>query len=261
MSKTIDAGGLRVHYESKGDPDSPVVVLSHALGTSMSLWNGQVAALAGSFRVVRYDIRGHGDTEVKPGAYTIEMLGHDLIALLDALDIGVAHVAGVSLGGFLGQWLAVNAPERLGRLVLANTAARVGTAAGWDARIAAVRDGGIESIADGSISRWFTPAFVASEPATVGAMRNVLLSTSREGYTSCCAAIREMDLRSTAHCIRAKTLVITGTRDESTPPSDAEWLARQIPGGRCVTLRAAHLANVEVRDQFNREVVEFLSEA
>jgi 3-oxoadipate enol-lactonase len=261
MSAMINAGGLRVHYESTGDRKRPVVVLSHALGTDLRLWDGQVDPLARFFRVVRYDIRGHGRSEVTPGPYSIGLLGRDLIALLDALDINAAHIAGVSLGGFIAQWVAANAPDRVGRIVLANTAPRVGTAAGWDSRIAIIRGQGIEGIVDGSISRWFTPEFIAREPATIASIRRALSETSADGYVSCCEAIREMDLRGLAPRIRARTLAVAGARDEATTPSDAEWLARNVPDGRWATYPAAHLANVEARDQFNTEVVQFLSEA
>jgi 3-oxoadipate enol-lactonase len=261
MSAVIDAGGLRVNFESTGDPASPVIVLCHALGTNLGLWDGQVDVLARSFRVMRYDVRGHGRTEVTPGPYSIDMLGRDLIALMDALDIEAAHVAGVSLGGFIVQWVAANAPDRVRRIVLANTAPRVGTAAGWDERIALVRDQGIDGIVEGSISRWFTPEFISREPATIAATRRALVETSADGYASCCGAIREMDLRSLAPRIRARTLVVAGAQDQATTPADAEWLARNIPGGRWATYPAAHLANLEARDQFNRDVSQFLSEA
>jgi 3-oxoadipate enol-lactonase len=197
---------------------------------------------------------------VTASPYTIELLGQDLLALLDALGIDAAHIAGVSLGGFIGQWVAANAPDRVRRLILANTAARVGTPAGWDSRIALVRDQGIEAIADASIGRWFTPGFAEREPAVIAATRRTLLETSRVGYANCCAAIRDMDLRSLAPRIRARTLVVTGIHDQSTPSSDAEWIAHSVPDGRSITYSAAHLANVEAGDQFNRDVIQFLSE-
>jgi 3-oxoadipate enol-lactonase len=147
------------------------------------------------------------------------------------------------------------------RLVLSNTAAQIGTPAGWNSRISAVREQGIDAIVDGSIERWFTPSFIAREPATIEAIRRVLRTTSAEGYASCCEAVRDMDLRESAPRIRAPTLVIAGDADQSTTPADAEWLASHIPGGRAVVLSAAHLANIEARDAFNAELTAFLSGA
>jgi 3-oxoadipate enol-lactonase len=259
VSETIDARGLRVNFEVTGSSRAPVVVLSHALGTDLGLWDPQAEAMAKTFRVLRYDTRGHGRTQVTPGPYSIDLLAGDLIALLDSLEIQRVHIAGVSLGGFIGQWVAANAPDRVDRLVLANTAARVGTASGWNTRIEAVRSHGISAIVQGSIERWFTKEFIAREPATIESTRRTLLATPVEGYTGCCAAIRDMDLRGLASSIRARTLVVTGTADESTPPADAEALARAIPKARCVTYTAAHLANVEARADFNRDIIRFLS--
>jgi 3-oxoadipate enol-lactonase len=259
MSTTIEAGGLRVNFELTGDPENPVVVLSHALGTNFRLWNSQVEILSRSFRVLRYDIRGHGGTEVAPGPYAIDMLARDLLALLDGLGIDKAHMAGVSLGGFIAQWLGANARDRVGRLVLANTAAKVGSRDGWNSRIALVREGGMEAIAQASIERWFTPGFISREPAAIETARRALVETTAEGYVGCCAAIRDMDLRELSPRVEASTLVIAGSADQSTTVADAEWLARHMPRARVVVHSAAHLSNVEARDRFNDDVMRFFS--
>jgi 3-oxoadipate enol-lactonase len=259
MTDRILANGIRTAYELSGDETRPVVVLSHHLGTNYRIWDRQVELLSPTFRVLRYDIRGHGDTEIADAPYTIEMLGEDVTSLLDALDIERAHFVGASLGAFIGQWLGARASSRIERLVLVNTAPWRGPPAGWDARIAMVREQGVESVVDASIERWFTPEFAARERRTVDAIVEMLRDTSVEGYTGCCAAIRDLDLRPSARDIGAPTLVVVGSEDQATPPSDSEWLVHHIPGASSVTLSAAHMANIEAADAFTAAVARFLS--
>jgi 3-oxoadipate enol-lactonase len=189
------------------------------------------------------------------------MLGGDVVHLMDALSIERAHFVGASLGGFIGQWLGSCARDRVDHLVLVNTAPRIGPPAGWDARIAEVREQGISAVVDPSIQRWFTPAFVSREPAVVDSVRAMLLATSAEGYIGCCAAIRDLDLRPLAPTIDAPTLVIAGSADFATPVADAEWLANHIPNAAYATLDAAHMANLEAAPEFTAAIVGFLSNA
>jgi 3-oxoadipate enol-lactonase len=261
MMEHVIANGIRTAYELSGHAGRPVVVLSHHLGTNYRIWDAQVDGLVPSFRVLRYDIRGHGDTDVPAAPYSIEMLGQDDVALLDALDIERAHFVGASLGGFIGQWLGARASSRLDRMVLVNTAPWIGPAAGWDARIAMVRDRGIESVVAASIERWFTPDFVARDRASVDSIVEMLRNTAVEGYAGCCGAIRDLDFRPTATEITPWTLVIAGNADQATPPKESEWLARHIPRATGVTLPAAHMANVEAAQEFTALVARFLSNA
>ncbi|MGA8022930.1 MAG: 3-oxoadipate enol-lactonase [Candidatus Acidiferrales bacterium] len=255
----IDANGTRFNYQIDGPVRAPVIVFSNSLGTTLSMWDSQVPALSQKFRVVRYDMRGHGLTTVTPGPYTIEGLARDVVGLLDALKIERAHFCGISIGGALGQWLGVNAADRFSRLVLSNTAARIGTPDGWDARIKTVSEGGMASIADAVVSRWFTESFVNRSPEEAEAMRRMLLHTPPEGYVATCAALREMDQRETVARVSAPTLVIAGARDAVTTPADAHFLTDRIKGAQYAELNAAHLSNIEEADAFTSALMNFIA--
>jgi 3-oxoadipate enol-lactonase len=254
----VDAGGARIHYRSDGAEGAPALLLSHSLGTDLSMWDAQVPALSGRHRVIRYDARGHGASAVTPGPYSIERLGQDAVALLDALGVERASFCGLSMGGMVGIWLGLHAPGRVERLVLCNTGARIGTPAIWGERIEAVRRSGLASVADAVLGRWFGAAFAAAQAPEVERMRQMLLSTSPEGYAACCAAVRDADARDAVSGIRAPTLVIAGSRDAATPPADGRLLADRIPGARYLELEAAHLSNVEAARPFTQAVLEFL---
>jgi 3-oxoadipate enol-lactonase len=247
-----------IHYRLDGD-GAEVLVLSNSLGTDLGLWDAQAPAFAERFRVLRYDGRGHGGSEVTPGAYTIELLARDLLALLDGLSLTRVHLCGLSLGGQVGLWLALHAPERLGRLVLCNTGPRIGTVDIWNARMEAVRRGGVEAVARGAIERWFTPAFRERDPVEVERLRRMLLATPAEGYIGACAAVRDLDVRDAVSRVGVPTLVVTGSADAATPPEDARRLAEAIPGARYVELPAAHLSNIEAAGDFTAAVTTFLS--
>lgn len=255
---TVAAGDLRVRYEAAGPPGAPVVVLSHSLGTDLGMWEPQVPALARRLRVLRYDTRGHGGTTVTPGAYTLAQLAEDVLRLLDALDVAQAHFCGLSMGGLIGMWLGAHARGRVRRLVLSNTAARIGTVEGWNERIASVRARGMESVAAAVAERWFSREFRARSPAAVARARAWLGSTAPDGYAGCCAAIRDADERADVRAITAPTLVIAGSRDPSTPPAEGRRLAEAIPGARYVELPASHLAGLEAAEAFTSELTGFL---
>ena len=223
------------------------------------MWEPQLVSLAACFRVIRYDTRGHGDSEVTPGPYSIAMLAGDALALLDALSVPRAHFCGVSMGGMIGMWIGVHTPDRLDRLILANTAARIGNADMYDARIDAVRKGGTAAVASGVFTRWFTPALPEQPTPIVSKLRATFERTSAEGYAACCAAVRDMDERNALSRIRAPTLVIAGSQDLATPPADGRYVAERVPGARYVELPAAHLSNVEAAPAFTQALLQFLS--
>jgi 3-oxoadipate enol-lactonase len=210
------------------------------------MWDPQVESLTRAFRVVRYDHRGHGGSPVPAGPYTIEDLGRDPLHLLDRLGLERVSFCGLSLGGMVGMWIASNAPDRIDRLVLCCTAARMLRPDDFAARARTVREHGMDEIADTLIGRWFTPSFPARHPDTVARIRAILLSTPREGYAGACEAIARMDLRGDLPRITAPTLVIGAEQDQSTPPEKSREIAQGIPGAELVVIpNAAHIANVE----------------
>jgi len=254
----LEINGARLHYRWDGPEDRPALVLSNSLGTNLSMWDQQVRDFSRHFRLLRYDMRGHGESGLPAAACTIDELGGDVIALLDALELQRVSFCGLSLGGAIGQWIGIHHPERVGKLVLANTAAKFGTPEDWTARIEQVRRAGIESLLPGALDRWFTADYQAAEPEVVARIRAMLLSTPREGYIACCEALREIDQRALLAKIAAPTLVISGAGDVATPAAQGEFLARAIPGARFLWLPAAHLSNIEAAPQFTSAVLEFL---
>lgn len=256
----IDVNGTRFNYQLDGLPNAPVVVFSNSLGTNLSMWDRQIPALTRKFRVLRFDMRGHGLSSVTPGPYTIEGLASDVVGLLDVLKIARTHFCGISIGGALGQWLGVNAANRFKSLVLSNTAARIGTADTWNTRIKNVREGGMAAIADAVISRWFSEDFVKKFPEAVEATRQMLLHTPPEGYVATCAALREMDQRETVERVSVRTLVIAGAKDAVTTPADARFLVERIHGAQYAELNAAHLSNIEDADVFTDALMKFIAQ-
>ena len=254
----VSVSNSQIYYEMQGPSSAPVLVLSNSLGTNVGLWNPQLLELAREFCILRYDMRGHGQSEVSPAPYSIPQLAQDVLDLLDALNLSTVHFCGLSIGGAIGMALAVRAPKRLGKVILSNTAAKIGTGESWNARIAAVRKGGMTAIADPVLERWFTPDFRQRAPAAIAATRSMLLNTPPEGYIGCCEALRDMDLRDTIAQIRVPTLVIAGTCDSATTPADARFLVNAITGSEYVELQAAHLSNVEAAGQFTASTLRFL---
>jgi 3-oxoadipate enol-lactonase len=225
---------------------APVLVLGNSLGTTGELWRPQLAALAARFRLLRYEHRGHGGSPAPPGPYTIAGLGADVLRLLDESGIETAHHCGVSLGGMVGMWLAVNAPDRIGALALCCTSACLPPAQMWAGRAALVRSAGMASISQQIVGRWFTPAFAARHPGVAaGFVATMERRVVPEGYAGCCEAIAAMDLRPLLGSVTARTLVIAGADDPATPPWYGAAIASAVPGARLRVIRgAAHLANV-----------------
>lgn len=229
----------------EGPAGRPVLVLGNSLGTSRAVWDRQVPALATRFRLLRYELPGHGGSPAPAGPYTIAQLGSGVLALLDEHGIDRAAYCGISLGGMIGMWLAASFPHRFAALGLVCTSAYMPPASLWWARIDQVRAAGMGSVREPSLGRWFTPEFARREPGLVAAFGADLERTDVSGYTGCCAAIAEMDLRPLLSAITAPTLVISGSEDPSTPPAHGAGIAAAVRGARLRVIRgAAHLANV-----------------
>lgn len=255
-----DLGGLRLHYRQEGAADAPMLALAHSLGTDLSLWDPIVARLSPSYRILRWDMRGHGKSAVVHGPAKLAEFGRDFLALLEALDISSCHFAGISLGAILGLWLGIYAPESIGKLVVANTAARIGKPQVWDERIALVRSEGLAPVAAGSAERWFSKGYRDARQKDVARVTERLASSSPEGYVAACAALRDADLSADLFLIQARTLVVTGTGDRVTTPDEGHILQRSIPHARSVELPAAHLAPIECAADFSEAVLAFLAE-
>jgi 3-oxoadipate enol-lactonase len=252
-----DAGALRVHYALEGPEDAPLLVFSNSLGADLSMWEPQARALGGRFRVLRYDTRGHGRTAVA-GPWSVEQLGRDVLGLLDALGLQDGHFCGLSLGGQVGMWLGAHAASRIRTLALCNTAARIGTAEVWNARIEAVRAGGMAAVTEVALQRWFRPGFAERDPETVARTRRMLEGTPPEGYVGCCVALRESDQRDALASIGAPTLVIAGRHDPATTAEEGRALAAAIRGARYALLDTAHLSSLEAPEDVTAELTRAL---
>ena len=259
MDAYCDTASGRLHYRVDGPEQGPPLLLSNALGTTLDLWSAQVERLQRTFRVISYDTRGHGQSSVPAGEYTLDELGEDALRVLDAAGAETAHVCGISLGGLTAMWLGVYHPARVRRLVVADTAARVGTFDRWVERAAKARAEGMTAIADLNMPNWFTPVYREREPATVARFHRMVASCNPEGYIGCCAALRDADLRPVIKHVGARTLVVAGNQDPSTTVADAELIAREIPGATLLILSAAHLANVECADSFSSHLETFVA--
>jgi 3-oxoadipate enol-lactonase/4-carboxymuconolactone decarboxylase len=251
--------GTRMFYRLQGNAGQPVLILSHSISTDNAMWDLQADGLLPYFQVLRYDTRGHGASEATAGEYSVEMLGKDILGLADALEIPQFAFCGLSLGGAIGQWVAVHAPQRVTHLVLANTSPQFVPRANWETRIGAVLKGGMPAVVDLAMQRFFSADALAKHNPHVGSIRSVFLGTDPVGYLGCCAALRDMNHVELIRQIKAPTLVISGDRDVATPWSGhGERLAQEIPGAKAIHLTAAHLSNIERPHSFTTALLEFL---
>jgi 3-oxoadipate enol-lactonase len=255
----MERNGLQIHYEILGDAGLPVLVLSHSLGANLNMWKPQSSAFSRQFRLLLYDMRGHGRSSISAGPFDIAVLCGDVLHLLDHLNIEQACFCGLSMGGVIGQWLGIHAGTRIRKLILASTAAKIGTEEGWNARIATVSQQGMQVIVPGTMERWFTTEFRVAHPDAVRPIEATLLSIDPRGYAASCAAIRDADFRESVSMIKIPTLVIAGAHDPATTPEDARFLVKSIAGSQYVELPAAHLSNVEAAGEFNAAVLGFLA--
>jgi 3-oxoadipate enol-lactonase len=256
----IEVENTSFNYRFDGPQEAPVLLFSHSLGASLSMWDPQLPALTKKFRILRYDCRGHGLSCVTPGPYTLERLSRDVLGILDGLKIARAHFCGLSMGGMVGLWLGVNAPTHFDSITLCNTAAKIGTAETWNARIQTTNEGGMAAVADAVIARWFTEGFIKRSPAAVDHIRQTLLHTSPDGYAACCAALRDADLRQSLSRVKLPTLMIAGTYDGVSSPADGHFIVEHIPGAQYAELNAAHLSNIEAHDSFSEALMKFLAQ-
>jgi 3-oxoadipate enol-lactonase len=254
--KTDD--GCSIHVEVEGPQNAPVLMLSNSLGTNLHMWDDQVAPWSRNFRLVRYDRRGHGQSSVPKGPYTMERLGRDVLAVIDALDIARINWCGLSMGGMVGQWLGAHAPGRIDKLVLSNTSSFFPDKSIWEGRLKTVRDKGLAAIVDANMERWFTKDFRDRSPQAIAKMREMFLATKADGYIGCGEAIRDMDHRPLLAKISAPTLVIAGKHDPATTLEANEFICEHIPKADIAVLDTAHIANVEQPNLYAETVRDFL---
>jgi 3-oxoadipate enol-lactonase / 4-carboxymuconolactone decarboxylase len=251
--------GARLFYRVDGSDQRPALVLSNSIGTDHGMWAPQMPDLLAHFRVLRYDTRGHGASDAPSGDYSIELLARDVLAVTQAAGIDKFAFCGLSLGGMTGQWLAANLPGHITALILANTSPLMAPKINWDTRRQMVLTGGMAAVVDLAMSRFFSPATLASDEPHHHSVRNMLLATNPAGYAACCAAIRDMDHVAILKKITVPALIISGDLDVSTSwTGHGEILAREIPGAKTVHFPAAHLSNIEKPHSFTATVLDFL---
>lgn len=251
--------GTPLNVAIEGRDGAPVLMFSNSLGTDLRMWDEQVAALAPRFRILRYDRRGHGKSGVPKGPYTMERLGRDVLAILDALEIERVNWCGVSMGGMVGQWLGANAPQRIDRLVLSNTSAWYPDKTPWNDRIRTVQEVGLAGMVDANMTRWFTAGFRERAPQAIARMKEMFVATPVAGYIACCEAVRDMDFRDSNPRITVPTLVIVGAQDPATPPAAGEAIHKAIKGSQIASIDASHIANVEQPKAYTETLLKFLA--
>lgn len=251
--------GCAIHYRIDGDEGLPRLMLSNSLGTTHEMWDLQMPELIRHFRVLRYDNRGHGASDVPEGPYTIERIGRDALELIEGLGFAPLVYCGLSLGGMVGMWLGVNAPGLLTRAVFANTSAHIGQPDVWNQRIALIEAEGMQAAASGIIQRWLTQDFLSGNPVLTAKLLAMVAGIPPSGYVSTACAVRDMDQRASLSAIGIPVLVIAGALDPATPPAMAETIVEALPNARLAILDAAHLSNIEKPDEFTNLLVKFLA--
>jgi 3-oxoadipate enol-lactonase len=257
----IKANGITINYEFAGREDAPVVMLSHSLAATLAMWDAQMPALADKYRVLRYDTRGHGATDASGGAYTLDVLADDALGLLEALNIQRCQFVGLSLGGMIGQVLAIRGARQIASVALCATSSRIPPEAQplWDERIQTAQTKGMAALGQGTLDRWFTAEFQRRAPDEAKRILRMIETTPVAGYVGCAHAIRELNLTERLQAITLSTVVIVGELDPGTPVAASEAIHREIKGSRLVVLDdAMHFCNIEQVQPFNQALVAFL---
>lgn len=251
-------GDVSLNYQTFGNPSKPALIFSNSLGTTYTMWQPQIEALQQDFYIIAYDTRGHGNSHAPNEPFTLEQLGNDVVGLLDHLQVKQANFCGISMGGLTGQWLAIYHPEHFAKIIVSNTAAKIGNESAWQERAALVREQGLQPIADTAASRWFTPDFITNHPNIITTMSQALANGNAQGYANCCDALAKADLREQLNQVKVPLLIVVGTEDPVTTLIDGEYIHEQVTGSQLATVPASHIANIEQPDSFTGIVREFL---
>ncbi|MDA9184394.1 3-oxoadipate enol-lactonase [Flavobacteriaceae bacterium] len=249
---------MKTNYKIQGTPNSPVLMFSNSLGADFKMWDELIPYLLPYFRVLQYDTRGHGKSKQTEGPYTIEMLGKDVVDLLDDLSIEKVFFCGLSMGGLIGQWLGINHPERLHKLIISNTDAKIGTVDRWNDRINLIKEQGMQAIANATMEKWFTEDYHKTNPLRVAEMAEIFLANNIEGYASCCVAIGAADFSASIKTISVETLIITGDEDAVTNVSQAEKMQQEIPNAKLKVFHARHLPSTELPEEYAQTLINFI---
>ncbi len=259
MTQFVEANGINIAYRFDGPAEAPVVMLSNSLMSNHTMWDDQMPILSESFRVLRYDTRGHGETDAPAGPYTIKLLAEDAVALLDALGIDKVHFAGLSMGGMIAQYLGANYSDRLHSLMLCDTASEMPTLDMWNERISTAEENGISALLEGTLSRWFTPAFLENNKPAVEKVAQMIRTNDTGGYIGCASAVRDMSQTAILSKISVPTIIIVGEDDPACTLEQSRVLEQHINGAEFVVIKnAAHLANIEQPEKFNDAMIGFL---
>lgn len=256
---TFTSNDAQINYQTFGDAAKPALVFSNSLGTKFSMWQPQIDFFQKDYFVICYDTRGHGASSAPQGPYSIDQLGQDVVKLLDHLNIEKAAFCGISMGGLTGQWLAINRPERFNQVVVCNTAAKIGQEKAWLERASLVREQGLTPIASTAAGRWFTEAFVQSNPDIITKLSNDLGAGSPEGYASCCEALAKADLREQLKQVKIPVFIIAGQQDPVTTMEDGLFIQKQIFNSQLFNINASHISNLEQPEDFNNTIINFLN--
>ncbi len=255
---TFTSNDAQINYQTFGDATKPALIFSNSLGTNFKMWQAQIDFFQQDFFVICYDTRGHGASSAPQGPYSIDQLGQDVVNLLDHLNVEKAAFCGISMGGLTGQWLAIHRPERFNQVVVCNTAAKIGQEQAWNDRAALVREQGLQPIASTAASRWFTEPFIQSNATVVNNLQNDLAAGSAEGYASCCEALAKADVREQLKDITVPVLVVAGQQDPVTTVVDAQFMVERIANSQLFEINASHISNVELPNEFNQAVKQFI---
>ncbi|GJC32213.1 3-oxoadipate enol-lactonase [Acinetobacter sp. KAM398] len=255
---TFTSNDAQINYQTFGDAAKPALIFSNSLGTNFKMWQAQIDFFQQDFFVICYDTRGHGASSAPQGPYSIDQLGQDVVNLLDHLNVEKAAFCGISMGGLTGQWLAIHRPERFNQVVVCNTAAKIGQEQAWNDRAALVREQGLQPIASTAASRWFTEPFIQSNATVVNNLQNDLAAGSAEGYASCCEALAKADVREQLKDITVPVLVVAGQQDPITTVADAQFMVERIANSQLFEINASHISNVELSNEFNQAVKQFI---
>ncbi len=252
-------GDVTLHYQTFGDKANPALIFSNSLGTDHTMWQPQIDALKDKFYIIAYDTRGHGQSSAPDKPFSIDELGQDVADLLTHLGVDKANFCGISMGGLTGQWLAINRPAQFNKIIVSNTAAKIGNETAWRERAALVREKGLQPIADTAHTRWFTEGFIAANADTVKALSANLAKGSPEGYANCCEALAVADLRDELAKISVPVLSVAGLQDPVTTLTDATFISDNAPNASLAQVDASHIANIEKPAEFNEIIVKFLA--